>query len=97
MRLRQAVLHPMLVLKTISTGDKKVDKAASDQAADSDIKNLIAQFATGSTYGSKVAEDIEVMLKDKNSHETAECPVCFEVCHSLRITNIRVKRLLVAT
>ena len=81
MRLRQAVLHPMLILKSIKTGTKSVDRAAQADADDMDIKTMITRFATGSAFEGQVARDLQKMLDSHGgaSDEMMECPLCFEV------------------
>jgi DNA repair protein RAD5 len=90
-RLRQAVLHPTLVLKRLNLNIKEQRKAkgrsAEERAADQDldsIKSLIDRYATGS--GSQDDRELslassQVMeeLLEGGDDDASECLVCQEV------------------
>lgn len=85
MRLRQAVLHPSLVLKRLSQNleaNKKLKgRSASDRAGDIDeeaIKALISGYGKGGGLDA---------LLDDDDQQSQECAVCFDV--SLPLKQVR--------
>lgn len=89
MRLRQAVCHPLLVLK----GDKKGEEAYKTDSADSitdkdgDISRLVAEFQSGAdsagdgrandAYTAQVLQNL-LQERESDDDDEGECPICFE-------------------
>lgn len=91
MRLRQAVLHPMLVLKKIKNPndtDTEDEESAAFAKGDieEDIKELIAKYTAGAEDEDSVAYATQVLNKlleeqseGKETEEEEECPLCLSV------------------
>lgn len=81
-RLRQAVLHPLLVLKRLNMNieaKKKIKgRSAAEKAGDVEddtIKALLDDYAAGSD-----SKDMEVLLRGTaEQEEMEECLICHEV------------------
>lgn len=89
MRLRQAVLHPELVLKRLAHNleEKKKTKGRSRADLDGDldeesIKKLIGNYGKrgeeSGAYQSQVLQDL-LASQDADEEEAAECVICMEV------------------
>lgn len=87
MRLRQAVLHPTLVLKrlvqNLATSKKEGGRSKADRALDAEdeaIKRLISRFSE-SRYqpGSAQNGSDELMLLDDEDEDVPECSLCLDV------------------
>ena len=87
MRLRQAVLHPSLVLKRLASNleaNKGKDRTEEEEAGDLDdeaIKKLITDYATaGGAYTKSALDDI-LQGDDADEIEVAgQCMICLDVC-----------------
>lgn len=79
MRLRQAVLHPSLLLKRIaqnlaeSKGKQKTDDEKVAEASEKNIQSLVEQ------YGGASREEIINILSQTAEPSLLGCCVCFEV------------------
>lgn len=92
MRLRQAVLHPSLVLKRLkenlrAAGIKKrsalvVDDTDADEHEDVAIERLIERYMRGAKSGKEAERAIEELLQPKGEPDAegeGECMLCMEV------------------
>ncbi|KPV77426.1 uncharacterized protein RHOBADRAFT_51281 [Rhodotorula graminis WP1] len=86
MRLRQAVLHPSLVLKRLkenlrAQGIKRavVDSELADEHEDVAIERLIERYMRGAKSGKEAERAIEELLEPKGEVEgEGECMLCME-------------------
>lgn len=87
MRLRQAVLHPSLVLKRLkenlrAQGIKRAvaDSELADEHEDVAIERLIERYMRGAKSGKEAEKAIEELLEPKGEVEgEGECMLCMEV------------------
>lgn len=77
MRLRQAVCHPLLVLKNLNTTDVNLRSEDRQLAAEEmQVKRLITAYLADSK-GSK--EDIKALERLVSEAQQTECPYCSDV------------------
>jgi len=69
-RLRQAVCHPLLVLKMSKTGNKQVDQVGADAADNAEINRLLERYANGQNLQ-------EIADEGKDADGLDDCPLCF--------------------
>lgn len=85
-RLRQAVLHPTLVLKRLNLNikERRGGKARTTEekeldAEDAAIKKLLDRYAVGSGNGAGSQVIEELLAKGEDDNEVEECLICNEV------------------
>lgn len=80
MRLRQAVLHPMLVLQNITRAEAQGGKAET-MAELVSIRDLITRYSSGeSKFEAEALRELEKAVASGDiESEDQECPVCFDV------------------
>lgn len=86
MRLRQAVLHPSLVLKRLSSNleaNKGKDRTEEEEAADIDdeaIKKMITDYATaGGAFAKSALDDILQGDEEDVIEFVGQCMICLDV------------------
>jgi DNA repair protein RAD5 len=78
MRLRQAVLHPMLVLKKMPRNAKDVEDAPPEEIS---IRQMIADYASGGDKG-YAAQVLQQLVKGDDGGQETECCICLDVRNS---------------
>ena len=80
MRLRQAVLHPMLVLHNLNKAEAKAGKAEEVENL-INIRDLITRYSAGeSKFEVEALKELEKVIASGDlDSEDRECPVCFDV------------------
>ena len=90
MRLRQAVLHPTLVLKRLTDnlaeakGKAKTKAEREVEVDEGEIAKMIENYAKGEGGNEKLIQ--EMLDRDDGVGEVQECEICLDVsCFSLFI------------
>ncbi|GAA93614.1 uncharacterized protein L969DRAFT_100362 [Mixia osmundae IAM 14324] len=74
-RLRQAVLHPILLLKNMSTDDVTTQAQKEEERT---IREQITTFASGESRDGESFKSIEGRIAPNSSQNEPECPICSE-------------------
>jgi DNA repair protein RAD5 len=77
--LRQAVLHPMLVLQKMPSGIKDEGDPSAAKPEEMSIKQMIANYASGGDKG-YAAQVLQELVKGGDSGQETECCICLDVC-----------------
>lgn len=93
MRLRQAVLHPTLVLKRLTDnlaeakGKSKTKAEREVQVDEGEIAKMIQNYAKGE--GGNEALIQEMLDRDEGVGEVQECEICLDVSRASLLLSVR--------
>lgn len=76
MKLRQCVDHPLLVMSKTATEDDDGDQLIEGRAGETNLKELLADYA-GQREGSSDDAYVQQVLKELGENESPECVICY--------------------